>query len=105
MRPELVETWNGLGNTPSLFQTVVLINAACNHESFCFINLIFPYFLDYFFTCIIVLVPCMEISLIFCLCFFQYVGAGINTLMSISDGSDRTFFGRSKDGEGAVREG
>ena len=40
----MVETWNGLGFTPSLFQTVVLIDAACNHESFQTINLNFPYF-------------------------------------------------------------
>ena len=59
VRPELVETWNGLGNTPSLFQTVVLINAACNHESFYIINLIFPYF-KLFFKYILVFTPCME---------------------------------------------
>ena len=40
VRPELVETWNRLGYTPSLFQTVVLINAACNHESFYIIKAI-----------------------------------------------------------------
>ena len=34
----------------------------------------------------------MEIPLIICLCFIYHVGAGITTLMSISDGSDRTFF-------------
>ena len=39
VRPELVETWNGLGNTPSLFQTVVLIDAACNHEFFLYYTL------------------------------------------------------------------
>ena len=66
VRPELVETWNGLGNTPSLFQTVVLKDAACNHESFYIINLISPYF-RLFFTCIIVFIPCMEIPLIICL--------------------------------------
>ena len=43
-----VETWNGLGNTPSLFQTVDLIDAACNHESFYIINLISPYFRLFF---------------------------------------------------------
>ena len=46
--PELVETWNGPGNTPSFFQTVVLIDAACNHESFYIINLISPYFRLFF---------------------------------------------------------
>ena len=45
---ELVETWNGLRNTPSLFQTVVLIDAASNDESFYIINLIFPYFRIFF---------------------------------------------------------
>ena len=60
MRPELIETWNGLGDTPSLFQTVVLIDAACNHESFYIINLIFPY-LKLFFDFFIVFIPCMEI--------------------------------------------
>ena len=45
----------------------------------------------------------MEIALIFTLCQYLCVGAGITTLMSISDGSDRTFL--SKDGKDAVREG
>ena len=34
----------GLGKTPSLFQTVVLINAACNNESFYIGNFNSPYF-------------------------------------------------------------
>ena len=67
MRPELVETWNGLGNTPSLFKTLVSINAACNHESFYIINLISPY-IKLFFKYNIVFIPCMEILLIICLC-------------------------------------
>ena len=46
----------------------------------------------------------MEISLIICLCFIYCVGAGITTLISISDGSDPYFF-LSKDGKVAVREG
>ena len=46
----------------------------------------------------------MEISLFFCLCFIYCVGAGLTTLMSISDGSDPYFF-LSKDGKVAVREG
>ena len=45
----------------------------------------------------------MEMTLIFVYVFISCVGAGINTLMSISDGSDRTFF-LSKDGKDAVRE-
>ena len=48
MRPELVEIWNGLGYKPSLFQTVVLIDVACNHESSSIINFIFPYFKLFF---------------------------------------------------------
>ena len=40
--------WNGLGNTPSLFQTVVLIDAACKLECFCVLNRIFPYFWLFF---------------------------------------------------------
>ena len=39
-----METWNGLENTPSLFRTVVLIDAACNHESFYIIKPISQYF-------------------------------------------------------------
>ena len=103
VRPELVETWNGLGNTPSLFQTVVLIDAACNHESFYIIHLIFPYF-KLFSDCIIVFIPCMEITLIFFYVIIYYVGAGITTLMSISDGSDRTFFRRKMEKTRSVRE-
>ena len=72
-RPELVETWNGLGNRPSLFQTVVLIDAACNHESFYIINLNFPHF-KIFFDCIIVFIPCMEIPFVFFLLFmFSFI--------------------------------
>ena len=48
MRPELIETCKGIGNTPGLFETVVLIDAACNHESFCSINFNFPYFRLFF---------------------------------------------------------
>ena len=65
----MVEKWNGLGNTPSLFQTVVLVDAACNHETFYIIHLIFPYsklFSDF----INVFIPCMEITLIFCSCYY-----------------------------------
>ena len=43
VRPELIETWKGLGYMPSFFQTVFLIDAACNHKSFCIVNLISPY--------------------------------------------------------------
>ena len=74
MRSELVETWNGLGKTPSLFQTVVSIDAACNHESFYIISLIFPFF-RIFFTCIIVIIPCVEISLSFLFMFSFFMSA------------------------------
>ena len=77
VRPELVETWNGLGNTPSLFQTVVLIAVACNHESFYIIHLIFPNF-KLFSDCIFVFLPCMQITLIFCLCFYLLCRRGNN---------------------------
>ena len=69
VRPELVETWNGLGFTPSLFQTKVLIDAACNHESFETIIFNFLYF-NLFSNCIIVFIPCMGITLTFCLCYY-----------------------------------
>ena len=44
LRCELVEMCTGLRYRPSLFQTVVLNDVACNHESFSFINFIFPCF-------------------------------------------------------------
>ena len=100
MRPELVETWNGLGNTPSLIQTVLLIVAAYNHESFYIINLIFPYLRIFFHLYYSIHSLYGNIFDLF----LYYVGAGITTLMSISDGSDHTFF-LSKDGKDAVREG
>ena len=99
----LVETWNELGFTPSLFQTVVSIDAACNHESFQTVNFNSPYF-KLFFSCIIVLIPSMEMTLIFVYVIIYCVGAGITTLMSISDGSDRTFFCRKMEKTRSVRE-
>ena len=39
---------NGLAYEPSLFQTVVLIDVACNHEAFSIIGFIFPYFKLFF---------------------------------------------------------
>ena len=103
MKRELVETWNGLGNKPSLSPTVDLIDAACKQEPFSIINFIFSYFkLSY--QCILVYFPCMEISLIFCLCFIYCVGAGITTLMSISDRSDPYFFCRKMEKTRSVKE-
>ena len=46
----------------------------------------------------------MEIFSIFCLCFFYCVGAGITTLMSISDGSDPYFFRGKMEKSLSVRE-
>ena len=69
--------WNGLGCTPSLFQTVVLIDAACNHESLILITLFF-HTLYYFFNYIIAFIPGMEISLILCLCFYVFCRRGNN---------------------------
>ena len=49
----------------------------------------------------------MEIALIFCLCYYLFVfdvGAGITTLISISDGSDRTFFCRKMEKTRPVEE-
>ena len=103
MRPELVETWNGLGNTPSLFQTVVLIDAACNHESFILETSFFPYF-RLFFDCIIVFIPCMEIPLIFCLCFYLLCRRG-NNHFDVHFRRIRPYVFLSQDGTDAVREG
>ena len=103
MRPELVETWNGLGNTPSLFQTVVLIDAACNHEFFYIINLSFPYF-KLFFDCVLIFIPCMEIPLIFCLCFYFLCRRG-NNHFDVHFRRIGSYFFLSKDGKDAVREG
>ena len=90
-------------NKPSLFPTVDLIDAACKHEPFSIINFIFSYF-EISFQCILVFVPCMEISLIFSLCFIYCVGAGITTLMSISDGSDPYLFCRKMERTRSVKE-
>ena len=46
----------------------------------------------------------MEMTLILCSYFIYGVGAGITTLMSISDGSDRTLFCRKMDRTRSVRE-
>ena len=92
-----------LGIKPSSFPTVDSIDAACTHESFSIINSIFPYF-KLFFHFILVLLPCMEISLISCLCFYSLCRRGNNHF--------DVHFPRivpvpfpSKDGKDAVREG
>ena len=98
-----METWNGLGLTPSLFQTVVLIDAACNHESFYIMDFIPKYFSLFFrvFYCIYSLYG-NEFDLF--LCFIYCVGAVITTLMSISDGSDCTCFSRKLEKTRSVGE-
>ena len=48
VRRQLVETWNGIENKPSLFPTVVLIDVSCNHESFSILNFIFSILLIIF---------------------------------------------------------
>ena len=103
MRPELVETWNGLGKTPSLFQTVVLIDAACNHESLCNLNFNFPYF-RIVFQLYYSIIPCMEIPLIFCLCFYLLCRRGNNHFDVLFRRIGPYFF-LSKDWKDAVREG
>ena len=103
MRPELVQTWNGLGNTPSLYQTVLSIDAACNQESFYVINLFSPYF-RLFFTCIILFIPCMEKPLIICLCFYLICRRG-NNHFDVHFQRIGPYFLLSKGGKDAVREG
>ena len=103
MRPEPVETWNGLGNTPSLFQTVVLIAATCNHESFYIINLTSPYF-NLFSKCIIVFILGREIFLIFCLSFYLLCRGGDHHF-DVHFRRIGPYFFLSNDGKDAVREG
>ena len=103
MRPELAETWNGLGTTPSLFQTVVLFDAACNFESLYIIDLISAYF-KLFSMRNIVFIPCMEISLIFFLCSYLRCWRGDNHFDVLFRRIGPYFF-LSKDGKDAVREG
>ena len=102
MRPELVETWNGLGNTPSLFQKVVLINAACNHESFYIVHLLFPFF-KLFSDCIIVFIYCIKMTLIFRLCYYLLCPRG-NNQFDVHFRRIGPYFFLSKDEKDAVRE-
>ena len=77
MGRELVETWNGLGNKPSLLPTVDLIDAACKHQSFRIINFVFPHF-KLLVHYILKFFLCMEISLIFCFSFYLLCRRGNN---------------------------
>ena len=103
VRRELVETWNGLGNRPSLFPTVELINAACKHELFSIMNFYFFDTLKYLFNCVMVFISCMEISLIFCLCFYLLCRRGNNHFDVLFRRIGPVLF-LSKDGKVAVRE-
>ena len=82
---------------------MVLIDAACNHESFEMTNPIFPYF-RFFSDCIIVFIPCMEITLISCFCYYLLCRRGNN---HFDDHFRRIglYFNLSKGGKDAVREG
>ena len=104
MRRELVETWNGLGNKPSLLPTVDLIDLACNHESFSNINFIFPYFKLIFHYILVPFSLYGNIFYLFVYGFIYCVGAGKTTLMSISDGSDPYFFRRKMEKTPSVKE-
>ena len=82
---------------------MVLFNAACNHESFETTNLIFPYF-RLFSDCIIIFIPCMEMTLIFCLCYYLLCRRG-NNHFDVHFRRIGPYFFLSKDGKDAVREG
>ena len=64
----------------------------------------FLYTLDYFFTCIIVFTTCMEIPLIFCLCFYLLCRRG-NNHFDVPFRRIGPYFLLSKDGKDAVRQG
>ena len=60
--------------------------------------------LDYFFNCIIVFIPCMEIPLMFCLCFYLLCRRG-NNHFDVHFRRIGLYFFLSKDGKDAVCEG
>ena len=93
MRRGLVEILNGLGNKPSFVLNSGLIEAACKHE---------PYF-KLSFQCFLVFFPCMEISLIFCLCFYLLYRRGNNHFDVPFRRIGPVLF-PSKDGNDAFRE-
>ena len=95
--------WNGLGYKPSLFQKVVLTNVASKHESFSIIIFNFSYF-KLFFNCILVFNPVWKDLWSFVFVFSYCVGAGITTLMSISDVSDPHLFCRKMEKSWSVKE-
>ena len=80
-----------------------MVSAACNHESFETTNLIFPYF-RLFSDCIIVFIPWMEMTLIFCLCYYLLCRHG-NNHFDVHFRRIGPYFFLSKVGKDAVREG
>ena len=103
MRPELVETCNRLGNTTNLFQTVVLIDAACNHESFYIIKLIFPYFKLFFQVLYSIYSPYGNIfDLLF---MFLFIVSARSNHFDVHFRRIGPYFFLSKDGKDPVREG
>ena len=64
----------------------------------------FLHTLDFIFNCIIVFIPCMEITLIFCLCYYFLCRRGNNHFDVHVPRIGPDFF-LSKDGKDAVREG
>ena len=101
VRTELVEMWNGLGFTPSLFQTVILSNVACNHESFYIVHLIFPYFKLFLrlYYCIF-----SQYGNDFDLCLSYFYCRRGNNHFDVHFRRIGPYFFLSKDGKDAVRE-
>ena len=67
------------------------------------VHLIFPDF-KLFSKCIIVIIPCMEITLIFCLCYYLLCRRG-NNHFDVHFRRIGPYFFLFKDGKDAVREG
>ena len=95
--------WNGLGFTPSLFQTVVLSNAACNHESFYIVHLVFPYF-KLFFRLYYCIYSQYGKDFDLCLCYYLLCRRE-NKHFDVHIRRIGPYFFLLKDGKDAVREG
>ena len=103
MRPELVETWNGPGFTPSLFQTVVELDAACIHVFFSIINLTLLYF-RLFSQLYLSIYSLYGNDFDLCLCFSLLCRSG-NNHFDVHFRRIGPYFYLSKYGKDAVREG
>ena len=103
MRLELVETWNGLGFTPSLFQTVFLFDETRNHESFYIKNFISQYF-KLFFHLFLSIYSLYGIDLDLCLCVY-FLCRRENNHFYVHFRRIGQYVFLSKDGRDAVREG